>query len=256
MSKKHRQAKSRQRESMFLYGKNSVLSRVISDPKTIKQIFIQEGFDDIDIIKRLESSKIAVKTVSPKRLLSIKRKDDLQGIVAEVEPFKYAALEDLINPPDDKKPTLIFLDRICDPQNVGSIIRTIACFGGFAVIIPAHNSCKVTDAVVHVASGGENHVPVALVSNLSNAIIAAKKSGYWIAGSVIGQGKDIAKADFPFPLGLVVGSEGQGVRYGIQKNLDLTVQIPMQGASLSFNVATACALFCYEIVRQRDKGTK
>ena len=256
MSQRHRKAKNKTKESMFLYGKNSVLSRIVSNPSTIRQVFIQDNFDELDILRKIESAKIPLKIVSPKRLLSIKRKDDLQGIVAEVEPFQYVALEDLIHQTDDKKLTLIFLDRVCDPQNVGSIIRTVACFGGFAVVIPAHNSCKVTDAVVHVASGGENHVPVALVSNLSNAIIAAKKCGYWIAGSVVGEGKNLTKADFLFPLGLVVGSEGEGVRYGIQKNLDLTVQIPMKGASLSFNVATACALFCYEIVRQKNRGPK
>ncbi len=253
MSKKHRYNKSMKSNFMYLYGKNSISSRIDSNPGSIKQIFLQDGFDDIDLIKKIESSRLTAKTVSPKRLLSIKRKNDLQGIVAEVEPFEYCQIEDLIKVPDEKKKTLIFLDRVCDPQNVGSIIRTAACFGGFAVVIPAHNSCKVTDAVVHVASGGENTVPVALVSNLTNAIIAAKKCGYWIAGSVVGQGKSIESVDLPFPLGLVVGSEGEGVRYGIQKNLDLTVQIPMKGESLSFNVAIAAALLCYEVVRRRTK---
>ena len=253
MSKKHRQAKYKQRESMYLYGKNSILSRVLFNPRTIQQVFIQENFDEPNILKKIESAKISIKTVSSKRLLSIKRKNDLQGIVAQVEPFEYCQIEDLIKVSDEKKSTLIFLDRVCDPQNVGSIIRTAACFGGFAVVIPAHNSCKVTDAVVHVASGGENHVPVALVSNLSNAIIAAKKHGYWIVGSIVGDGKSIGETELPFPLGLVVGSEGEGVRYGIQKNLDLTVQIPMQGVSLSFNVAVAAALLCYESARQKAK---
>ena len=91
-----------------------------------------------------------------------------------------------------------------------------------------------------------------MVSSLSNAIIRAKKRGCWIIGAEAGgNASDITKTSFPFPVGLVVGSEGEGIRYGIQKHLDMKVRVPMQGASLSFNVGVACAIFCYEIAKQR-----
>jgi 23S rRNA (guanosine2251-2'-O)-methyltransferase len=106
---------------------------------------------------------------------------------------------------------------------------------------------------MHVASGGENFVPVSQVTNLSAALLKAKKAGYWAVGTVVEDGADLNKVSLPFPLALVLGSEGKGVRYGIQKHLDMKVTLPMKGAQLSFNVAMACAIFCHEISKQRGE---
>ena len=145
----------------------------------------------------------------------------------------------------------MFLGSINDPQNLGSIIRTVACLGGFSVVIPERSSCEVNDTVMHVASGGENFVPVSMVNNMSNALIKAKKEGFWVVGAVIEDAVDINKTRLPFPMCLVLGSEGKGIRYGVSKHLDLRVALPMRGAPLSFNVAMSCAIFCYEISRQK-----
>jgi tRNA G18 (ribose-2'-O)-methylase SpoU len=106
---------------------------------------------------------------------------------------------------------------------------------------------------LHVASGGENFVPVSLVTNLATALREAKEAGYWAVGTVVEGGENINKAALPFPLCLVMGSEGKGIRYGIQKQLDLKVSLPMKGAQLSFNVAMACAIFAHEISKQRTE---
>jgi 23S rRNA (guanosine2251-2'-O)-methyltransferase len=177
---------------------------------------------------------------------------DLQGVLARVDKFKYTSFEDLLSCEPSKRPTFIFLDRINDPQNLGVIIRTAACFGGFAIVIPKFEACEVTEAVLHVACGGENHIPVSMVHNLTQAIIAAKECGYWIAGGVVdAEAEELQAIDLPFPLSLVLGFEGKGIRPGVGKQLDVKARIPMQGAELSFNVAMACSVFCYEITRQR-----
>ncbi len=232
---------------MFLYGKNSVFERLKVNPQSIKKIFLEENFSAPHIEELIKSKKIIVKRVSKRELSRIKHADSLQGIVASVERFDYADLEDLLNRHKDEQLSLIFLDRVFDPQNLGAIIRTTACFGGFAVVIPGHKACEVTETVLHVASGGENFTPVAMVSNLTNALLSAKKKGWWIVGAVAKGGEDINSVSLPFPLCFVLGSEGKGIRYGIEKHLDIKTHIPMQGAPLSFNVATTCAIFCYEI---------
>ena len=239
---------------MFLYGKNSVFERLKVNPQSIKKIFLEENFSAPHIEELIKSAKIIAKRVSRKELLRIKHADSLQGIVASVERFKYADLEDLLNRPKDEQLSLIFLDRVFDPQNLGAIIRTTACFGKFAVVIPGHKACEVTEAVLHVASGGENYTPVAMVSNLTNALLAAKKSRWWIVGTVTKGGEDISSVSLPFPLCFVLGSEGKGIRYGIEKHLDIKAQIPMRGAPLSFNVATSCAIFCHQISSSRWKS--
>jgi len=243
------------KKQMLLYGKNSVLERLRRNPESIHRVILQEKFDHPEIKKLIQANSIAVQRVSSRELSNIKQNKDLQGIVARVDNFKYGDFNELIDSPEDKRPALIFLDRINDPQNLGVIIRLAACFGGFALVIPDFQSCGVTEAVLHVASGGENYLSVCKVGNLTQAVLSAKKKGYWIAGALANEdAEDIQKFSFSFPLGIVLGSEGEGIRHGLRKHLDTQVHIPMSGAALSFNVSMACAILCYEIVKQRGVG--
>lgn len=240
------------RDTMFLYGKNPIYERLIVNPKSIKKILLDENFSVPHIEKLIRKKHISTERMTSRQLGRLKHAKDLQGIVAKVDQFSYVSFDELLSRPADKQLTFIFLDRLNDPQNLGVIIRIAACFGGFAIVIPKFNACEVTEAVLHVASGGENYVPVAMVSNISGAILKAKKCGYWIVGAVIGDdAQHISEVSMPFPLGLVLGSEGEGIRYGVDKQLDIKACIPMKGAKLSFNVATACAIFCHEICKQR-----
>jgi len=236
---------------MYLYGKNSVLERLLVNPKSVRKVFLQENFGADGILDLIGRAGIPASRVTEKALRKIKNADRLQGIVAQVDDLVYADFDNLLRSDPDKRMTFICVDSINDPHNLGSIIRIAACFGGFAVVIPRHGSCEVTDAVMHVASGGENFVPVAKVNNLSTALVKAKRAGYWIVGTVVENGTDINRVSFPFPLCLVLGSEGKGIRHGIKKQLELKVRLPMKGAALSFNVAMACAIFCHEINRQK-----
>jgi 23S rRNA (guanosine2251-2'-O)-methyltransferase len=178
-----------------------------------------------------------------------------QGVMAEIDQFKYHDFDEIIGQED--KPVLILLDRINDPQNLGSILRSCACFGGFCVILPKFESVEVTEAVLKVACGGENYVPICRVTNLSVAAQKAKREGYWMGAAVVEGGQSPRQLRLNFPFGLVVGSEGKGVRPGLVKDLDYRLTLPMQGAELSFNVAVAVSMFCYEIVCQRGiQGSK
>ena len=173
-----------------------------------------------------------------------------QGVMAEVEDFRYAELEELLKAPEPR-PALLLLDRITDPQNLGAILRTTACLGGFALVLPRHESAEVNETVLRVACGGGNYVPVALVTNLAQAAELAKKAGYWIAGAAAEGGTPLHQADWPTPLAVLLGSEGSGIRPGLEKHLELKLTLPMPGAALSYNVATAAALIAYEIARRR-----
>jgi 23S rRNA (guanosine2251-2'-O)-methyltransferase len=239
---------------MFLYGKNSVIERLKKNPRTIKSIVLDDNFADGHIEKLIRAQKIPSQRISKERMSKILRTQHTQGIIAEVENFLYTDFDELVNTQNDSRRVLIFLDRVYDPQNLGAILRSAACFGGFAVIIPKHKACGMTETVLHVAQGAENYIPVAFVSNISGAIIKAKKSGYWIMGAVVEKSaKPLNSIDIPFPLGLVLGSEGEGVRYGVDKHIDIKATIPMGEASLSYNVSIACAIFCYEINKQKTR---
>ena len=245
----------KQAKSMLLYGRISVFERLKSNPGSVKKVLLQENISLPETEKLVRDNNIPSERLPLRKLQAVKPAKDLQGVVARVDKFRYTSFEGLLDRVKKSGLTLLFLDRINDPQNLGSIIRTAACFGRFAIVIPQFNACGVTEAVLHVASGGENHVSVSIVPNILNAIIKAKSAGCWIAGAEAdGEVSDVENTSFPFPLGLVLGSEGEGIRYGVRKHLDLRVRIPMRGAELSFNVGIACAILCFEISRQRKES--
>jgi 23S rRNA (guanosine2251-2'-O)-methyltransferase len=239
---------------MFLYGKNSVFERIKINPASIKWIYLGDNFNAPGIEDLIKSRHIPFKHLPKSSLYRIKRADSLQGIIAEVDNFVYADYTDLILNQRINQLSFIFLDRVFDPQNLGAMMRIAACFGRFAIVIPKHKACQVTEATLHVAQGAENFVPVAIVSNLTNALLEAKKCGFWAVGAVIKDGQDVSSLKLPFPLCLVLGSEGSDIRYGISKHLDVKAHILMEGSPLSFNVTAACAVFCYEIAKQRPKS--
>ncbi len=238
---------------IVLYGKNPVFERLKANPRSIRKIFMQRGFDARRIKGLIESNNIPLERLSSRQLANMRPDKDLQGIIARIDRFEYTPFSTLLKRAQPRQPSFIFLDKINDPHNLGVIMRIAACFGGFALVIPASGACKVTETVLHVASGGENYVPVSIEDDLSGAIIAAKEHGCQIAGAVVDkEAKALKKAAFSFPMGLVLGSEGSGISRRLEDLIDLKTRIPMKGAGLSFNVSMACAIICYEITKQRE----
>lgn len=241
---------------IYLYGKNSVSERIKAHPDSIRRIYLREGLSLPSMEKAIAHKRIPCERISASSLDKMRPQKDLQGVVAKIDMFHYTPCDDLINDALEGDRTLIFLDRVNDPHNLGVIIRLSACFGNFSLIIPNREACQVNETVLHVASGGENYVPITSVNNLVPVVDDAKKLGFWIAGAVVEEeGEDIASVSLPFPLGLVLGSEGAGIRKGLQARLDIRARIPMRGAPLSFNVSMACGIFCHEITKQKTAGS-
>jgi 23S rRNA (guanosine2251-2'-O)-methyltransferase len=238
---------------MFLYSKNSIFERIKRNPESIKKIFCQKDFNDENLLKEIKNANIPVvfKHIPDGQFKKFSNRTP--KILAEVKDFQYMPFKEIINLADDKKPVLIFLDNITDPQNFGSIIRATGCLGDFVIIIPKQRACEVNETVLAVAEGGENYVDICRVSNLTYSIIEAKNHGYWIMGSVLNKGTSIFKTSFLFPLGIILGSENKGIHQNLLKYTDLQVSIPMAKASLSFNVAIAASIFCYEAIKQKNK---
>lgn len=237
---------------MKLYGRNPVLERIKSNPKSIQRIFVQEGHPEAGYIhKKAHQWGFPVSVVTASKMLKLARDVNSQGVLAEIEGFSYVPYADLLANMKAKRGTLLFLDELNDPQNLGGIMRTLGCLGNFAVVIPTHHSVEVTETVLRVSCGGDNYVSVAKVANLAQAIQSAKEEGFWIAGAVVKDGQDLTEVKFNFPLGLVVGSEQKGIREVIRKHLDIAVTIPMAHPRMSLNVAHATTVLCYEIMRQR-----
>lgn len=239
---------------MKLYGKNPVLERLKSNPKSIKRILIEQGHPESSYIHmKGKQYGIAVSAVPYTKIQKLAHNVNTQGIVAEVEEFPYVNIDDLLQEALEKNWSILFLDNLTDPQNLGGIIRTCGSLGAFAIVLPTTESVGVTEAVLRVACGGDNHTSISRVSNLGNAIEKAKKLGFWIMGTAIKEAQPLMEVNLQYPLGLVLGSEDKGVREIIRKKLDQEVMIPMKAARMSLNVAHAASILCYEIIRQKKK---
>ena len=238
---------------MRLCGINPVIERLQANPRSVRKVFLHRKTSDSTIFHLCREHGVPFEALSDDRFRRLTPGMHAQGVVAEVDGFAYVDYDSVVAGDGSARPTLVFLDGLNDPQNFGAILRTLACLGGFAVVLPKHGSVDVTDAVLRVAGGGENYVPVAKVSNLAQAMRTAKKYRYWFASTVVEGGQPLAQCQFPSPLGIIVGAEDRGVRPGLLQLSDFQVTVPMSGAALSLNVAMACALVSYEVVCQRSR---
>lgn len=239
---------------MRLYGNNPVLERLKTKPQSIRRITLQEGHPDAGYFqKKARQWGIPVVIVPRSKILKMARSANTQGVIFDVDDFVYTPFGEALTWAKKKKATLIFLDELTDPQNLGGMIRTMACLGDFVIVLPTHKSVAVTEAVLRVACGGDNYVKVSKVSNLGQAIRQSKEEGYWIAGTVVQGGALLTGVAFPDLCGLVIGSEQKGVRPVLLKLADKEVTVSMAQPRMSLNVAHAVTVIIYEIIRQKGR---
>jgi len=148
-------------------------------------------------------------------------------------------------------PFVMLLDGIEDPQNLGGIVRTCEGAGVDGLIIPERRAAGLTDTVFQVSAGALEHLRVARVTNLARTIGVLQQSGLWIVGAEGSGGRPWYDFDYTQPVGLVMGSEGKGLRDLVKRNCDEILSLPLAGHITSLNVASAAAVFIYEVIRQR-----
>ena len=172
-----------------------------------------------------------------------------QGVVAITARYRYTPLEKLLERPD---PTLLFLDGVMDPHNLGSLLRSADGAGFDGVVIPTHRAVSVTGTVRRISAGAAKVVAVARVSNLGAAIDRAREAGVWILGLDAGGTNDIWSTNLAEPpVGVVCGSEDKGLSKGVRDRCDELVRIPHKGSLESLNVGVAGAIAMFEIARRR-----
>lgn len=226
----------------------------------------QREFHKLYVAKESQNSRIKeILILAGKRSVSIKfiSRTDLdrlypqaphQGVAAEVEPYAYADLDDVVARASHAgdRSILLVLDGIEDPQNLGSIIRTAECAGVNGVILPRHHSVGINPTVVRASAGASEHIAVVQKTNLANTLKSLKKAGFWVIGADMGGSQEYFHSKMPYPAVLVIGSEGRGIRRLVKENCDVLVRIPMFGQVNSLNASVSVALLMYELVRQRD----
>jgi RNA methyltransferase, trmH family, group 3 len=223
--------------------------------KTIDRLYVQEGVADgtlQSILRTAKKTDAVINFVSKDRLNKYAEGDKHQGVVAMAAAYNYADVEDILNAAKEKgeSPFIIVLDDIEDPHNLGAIIRTANQAGAHGVIIPKRHAVGLTATVARTSAGAINYTPVAKVTNISRTIEELKEKGIWFACADM-SGELMYNCNLTGAIGLVIGSEGNGVSRLVKEKCDFVVKIPMFGQIDSLNASVAAGVLSYEIVRQR-----
>lgn len=237
-------------------GKNSVKESLLFSPR-LKEVFLIEDKKRAleEVVSLAKARKIKVNFLKRKDFYNRFPYPATQGVAALVEPFSYLELADLLKKiGTNKDVVLVILDGVEDPQNFGSLLRTIECLGGDGVIIRKKRSVKVTTAVYKVSAGAAEKVPIAMVNNITAALKELKKEGFWIFGAEAGVKKTVFDVEFERKIALVLGSEGHGLSRLVKKECDYLFSIPLKGKIGSLNVAVAGAILLYEIMRRKNEN--
>lgn len=241
----------------IIEGRNPVIEALKSD-RPINKILLDRNVKShgpvIQIIDLARAKGVNVTLVEKQ---DIERHSSIgvnQGVIAFVKEKDYVALDDLLEISKQKgePPLYMVLDGIEDPHNFGAILRTAEATGIHGVIIRERRAVGVTPAVVKASAGAVEYVPIAMVSNIAQAILSLKKNNVWVTGIDMAGTVSYNQVDYKLPTAIVIGGEGKGVSDLVSKRCDNLASIPMKGKISSLNASVAAAVVMYEALRQRS----
>lgn len=242
----------------ILYGRQPVRETLRAGRRQIFRVILAAGVRPAGIVGQIlalaKRANVPVQTVNRQELDKLGGEVNHQGLAAEVSGYPYVDLPQLVEAAQQSAtpPFILLLDHVQDPQNLGSLLRTAEATCVDGVVIPTRRASGVTPAAVRASAGAAEHVRVAQIANLVRAMEQLKAEGVWIAGLEAVSGALLyTEADLRGPLGLVVGSEGQGLARLVRESCDFLIHLPMLGQVESLNAGVAGAIALYEIRRQR-----
>jgi 23S rRNA (guanosine2251-2'-O)-methyltransferase len=238
---------------LLLDNKNSVLEALRVHPEGAKRVWIEAGYERVadEVIQEARKRGVPFRVVSREEFAR-RFRGNRSHICLEREAFSYREPDALLREIDSiRRPFFGAFDGISDPQNLGNALRTAACFGMDAIVLPRDRSSGVTETVSSVARGAAEHIAVAQVTNLHTYLEAMKKKNVFCFGLDEHGKKNLWELDLTIPLCLVLGRE-EGMRRLTRETCDEVARIPTAPNFPSLNVATSFAIAVYEVVRQRQ----
>lgn len=239
---------------MFICGRNAV-KEALSSSTTINKLLVDKNFEHRrdDVLKLASERKIKVEYVD--KFILDKKSNGVrhQGFIAESVDFQYSTLDEMINNIQSAStlPFFVLLDGIEDPHNFGAIIRSCECAGVNGIIIPKNRACMVNETVIRTSTGAISNMPIAIVTNLKEAIDRFKENGIWTFVAETGGENIYSKKLGHLPIAVIIGSEGNGVKQSLRTYCDGIITLPLQGKVNSLNASVACGIVVFEILRQR-----
>jgi len=229
----------------LVYGRRAV-REAIRGPRQVLEVFATERA--VKAEGWLSGAGVRMHVKPERELTALAGTQDHQGAVARVEPFRYADAYELAA---GDSSLIAVLDSVTDPRNLGAVLRSAEGAGASGVVLPAHNSARVTAAVCRASAGAVEHVPVGVVKNLSRYLTEIKGPQLWVWAAAGDAETTMWDADLAGGVAFVLGAEGRGLRPLVRRTCDDAVRIPLSGQVGSLNVSVAAALLLYEARRQR-----
>lgn len=239
----------------YIFGLHPVIELLKSGGKRARHVYLSASkkgpqFEEIISLARRDSVRLS--RVSDRELDVLTEGGNHQGVVLKADEPALLSLEEALAAENIGKETVwVGLDEITDPQNLGAIIRSAACLGATAVVLPERRSAGITPTVQKTASGAVELMKIISVVNLNQAVLTLKERGFWVYGASL-DGKPINEVSFSGPVFLLIGSEGKGLREKTAEHCDELVRIPQKGGVQSLNASCACAVILYEITRRKS----
>ncbi|HWS23058.1 MAG TPA: 23S rRNA (guanosine(2251)-2'-O)-methyltransferase RlmB [Anaerolineales bacterium] len=233
----------------FIYSRNAVYEALAAEKRSPVKLYLSETAQEKGALARIlqlcQQKKVPIEKVNKQRLEKYSHQH--QGVVLETKPYPLADLLDILNLAEARHEPLfvLLLDSMQDPVNFGSLIRTAEAVGVHGVVIPLAHAVEVTPAVVNASSGATEHLLIAR-ENLSRTIDILKENGAWIVGlDEDDRSKLPGEVDLSGPIGIVVGSEGEGIRQLVRGKCDYLLRLPMKGKVGSLNASVAGSTVLY-----------
>lgn len=247
---------SKENPFSLLIGIHSIDSALAKAPQQLRLITVADECRNPrvqELAGRAREAGVRVTTASRAVLDRKSEEQRHQDVIAEFEANNVGGEKDLDRLLDDieASPLVLVLDGVQDPHNLGACLRTAEAAGVDLVILPKDGSAGLTPVVRRSASGAAEVLPILVVTNLARVLRRLKERGIWLAGTTDNAGTGLYEIALTGPLGLVMGSEGKGMRRLTSELCDYHLRIPMHGSVSSLNVSVATAVCLYEIVRQR-----
>ena len=229
----------------LIYGRRAV-REAIRGPRQVFEVFATERA--LKAESWLAESGVRVHVKPERELTALAGTADHQGVVARVEPYRYADAYELAK---GERPLIACLDQVTDPHNLGAVCRSVDGAGATGVVITEHKSARVTSAVCRASAGAVEHVQVAVVVNLARYLTDVKRDDLWVWAAAGDAETPLWSADLTTGAALVFGAEGHGLRPLVRKACDDAFAIPLAGKVESLNVSVAAGISLFEAARQR-----
>lgn len=240
----------------LIYGRHPVLA-ALENQRHLNRIWITSRlrYDPRfhALVSQAKENGTVIDEVEPRRLDQVTNHANHQGIAAQIAPYTYSELGELIDKAKavSESSVIIAAEGITDPHNLGAIIRTAEAIGAQGIVIPQRRAAGITSSVIKAAAGALENFPVARVVNFARALEELKAAGFWIYGTAATASQPLHTVQFTGPVVLVIGAEGEGLSLLTQRCCDVLVSIPLNGSTPSLNASVAAGMALYEIYRQR-----